>query len=238
MIKWNSDELQMSISLLTSGYTYDEIGQILKRTPRSIREKLRKCGYISTSYEHIKFKEIKHCLNCGEEIYDLKSKIRLFCSNSCSTIYNNIKRKKEKHCLNCGKPVGHKFCDNTCFKKYKENKIFEQIEKNTFKLENKETEGKWIKRYLIHKYGEKCMKCSWSETNTFNNKIPIQLEHKDGDYKNNDLNNVELLCPNCHSLTPTYGALNKGHGRNERRLYRNKLRSLSIDKLLLKKIIL
>lgn len=28
----------------------------------------------------------------------------------------------------------------------------------------------------------------------------------------------ELICPNCHSLTPTFRALNKGKGRNRGRL--------------------
>lgn len=31
-----------------------------------------------------------------------------------------------------------------------------------------------------------------------------------------DINNLILLCPNCHSLTPTYKALNKGNGRHNR----------------------
>jgi hypothetical protein len=29
---------------------------------------------------------------------------------------------------------------------------------------------------------------------------------------------LEILCPNCHSLTPTYGGLNRGKGRKLRRL--------------------
>ena len=36
------------------------------------------------------------------------------------------------------------------------------------------------------------------------------LPHIDG---NNEESNLQLLCPNCHSLTPTFGALNKK--RNE-----------------------
>lgn len=34
--------------------------------------------------------------------------------------------------------------------------------------------------------------------------IPLELDHIDGNRKNNTLNNVRLLCPNCHALTPTY----------------------------------
>jgi hypothetical protein len=54
------------------------------------------------------------------------------------------------------------------------------------------------------------------------------LEHKDGNSENHNLNNLELLCPNHHSLTPTYGALNKGNGRTKRRekrkQYANKIK--------------
>ena len=34
--------------------------------------------------------------------------------------------------------------------------------------------------------------------------IPLELEHKDGNHRNNARENLCLLCPNCHALTPTY----------------------------------
>ena len=34
---------------------------------------------------------------------------------------------------------------------------------------------------------------------------------------NNKRENLAVLCPNCHSITPTYKALNMGHGRKHRR---------------------
>ena len=34
--------------------------------------------------------------------------------------------------------------------------------------------------------------------------IPLELHHKDGDHGNNDLSNLELLCPNCHAFTDNY----------------------------------
>ena len=66
------------------------------------------------------------------------------------------------------------------------------------------------------------MKCGWHETNPISGFIPIQLEHKDGNSENHNLNNLELLCPNHHSLTPTFGILNKGNGRERRRFLREK----------------
>lgn len=31
--------------------------------------------------------------------------------------------------------------------------------------------------------------------------IPLELEHRDGNSSNNELENLELLCPNCHAQT-------------------------------------
>jgi hypothetical protein len=32
--------------------------------------------------------------------------------------------------------------------------------------------------------------------------IPIELHHEDGNNKNNNLQNLKILCPNCHSIQP------------------------------------
>jgi predicted HNH restriction endonuclease len=75
--------------------------------------------------------------------------------------------------------------------------------------------------YLIGKYGAKCKLCGWDKINPVTGKCPIELEHIDGDSTNNKLENLCLLCPNCHSLTPTYKALNRGNGRHKRRMRYN-----------------
>ena len=151
---------------------------------------------------------------------------RKYCSKNCASINNNHKRKKEdiNRCIKCNNIISrrNKFCNNTCHSEYNKKIIFEKIENGSFSLENKYTESGWIKLYLINKYGEKCMMCDWNKKNLLTTRIPIQLNHIDGNSDNNKLNNVELLCPNCHSLTPNYGSLNNGKGRLKRRLTRNK----------------
>src|SRR5579862_6565739 len=47
-------------------------------------------------------------------------------------------------------------------------------------------------------------------------RVPIEVEHIDGDWQNNHLSNLTLLCPNCHALTPTFRGLNRGRGRAHR----------------------
>lgn len=128
------------------------------------------------------------------------------------------REKLERECLCCGNkiPNRNKYCNNRCQFDHAKNLVFEKIENGdtTLYFEN-------YKRYLIHKYGEKCMECGWDKKNPITNNVPVQLEHIDGDADNNSLSNLKLLCPNCHSLTPTFGALNKGNGRELRRLKRN-----------------
>ena len=55
--------------------------------------------------------------------------------------------------------------------------------------------------------------CGWGEKNPVTNLIPLEIHHKDGNYLNNTKENLQVLCPNCHSLTPNFKALNKSSER-------------------------
>jgi 5-methylcytosine-specific restriction endonuclease McrA len=52
-----------------------------------------------------------------------------------------------------------------------------------------------------------CSSCGGKEWLGF--KMPLELDHIDGNHKNNEFNNLRLLCPNCHALTSTYRGKNK-----------------------------
>ena len=48
-------------------------------------------------------------------------------------------------------------------------------------------------------------KCHTCQNTTWNNKkIPLEMHHIDGNSKNNNLSNLQLLCPNCHAQTNNY----------------------------------
>lgn len=160
---------------------------------------------------------MKNCKECKQKITS-GDKRKEFCCRSCSATYNNKKRERKKiekaKCLNCEKICSRtttKYCSNKCQREYQKKEIF-------LKIENGDTtqDHRQYKYYLVSKYGEKCMECGWCETNKYSGKIPIELEHIDGNSENNELKNLKLLCPNHHSLTSTYKKLNQGNGRHSR----------------------
>jgi len=63
--------------------------------------------------------------------------------------------------------------------------------------------SKLSKRLVKEGYKKyKCEQCGI--TNWNNEPISLELNHIDGDNGNHSLVNLELICPNCHSQTPTY----------------------------------
>lgn len=66
-----------------------------------------------------------------------------------------------------------------------------------------------LKNRLIKEniFNESCSECSLTEWNS--QPIPLELDHIDGNPNDNSLDNLRLLCPNCHALTPNYRGKNK-----------------------------
>ena len=63
-------------------------------------------------------------------------------------------------------------------------------------------------RLLNEGYKEyRCECCGLSEWN--GSQIPLELHHIDGNRTNHKLENLMLLCPNCHAQTNNYKAKNK-----------------------------
>jgi hypothetical protein len=56
----------------------------------------------------------------------------------------------------------------------------------------------------------KCEECGLTEWRR--QPVPLQVDHVDGDNRNNELENLRMLCANCHMLTETWG-FKKGRRR-------------------------
>lgn len=55
---------------------------------------------------------------------------------------------------------------------------------------------------------QRCELCGWAERAP-DGRIPVELDHINGDKNDNQLENLRVLCPNCHSLQPTHRGLNQ-----------------------------
>ena len=53
-----------------------------------------------------------------------------------------------------------------------------------------------------------CELCGWAEK-AKDGRIPVELDHINGSHSDNRLENLRILCPNCHSLQPTHRGKNK-----------------------------
>ena len=125
----------------------------------------------------------------------------------------------KKRCKCCGKTFKGRretlYCSCACFGRYQyEQRIYQWLSGEL--VSEKEQLPLYIRRYLFEKHNSSCSLCGWSKENPVTKLVPLTVNHIDGDATNNKPDNVELICPNCHSLTPTYGSLNNGKGRINR----------------------
>ena len=189
----------------------------------------------------------KKCKLCSSKLpYDKRT--NEFCDSSCAATFNEIGKLRKRQaenattlsnkrkykilqtsgnvkptivittdCLNCCKeipsdrPKYSKYCSDICKKAYN----FESRFRDWYEF-GKHFENKSIRTFLTAWKGYRCEHCGISEWN--GKPITLEVEHIDGNSDNSSPENVCLLCPNCHSQTPTYKVRNKGNGRHYRKI--------------------
>ena len=129
---------------------------------------------------------------------------------------------KEWACLECGKVYKttpwkcRTFCDNTCQAVFRKKERIKLWLDDGVDWKNNRRVPDWARETIENRDGDGCLVCGISEWN--GKSIVLEAEHKDGDSTNNKLENLCLVCPNCHSQTDTYKGRNKGSGRHHRRV--------------------
>ncbi len=118
----------------------------------------------------------------------------------------------EAICLNCDEKFTYgysstgKFCGQSCMGEYKKN---EHKKKWYAGLLEVRIDPVTLRKYLIEDRGYACEICNISDWQGA--KLTLHGDHIDGNSQDSSPGNVRLLCPNCHSQTPTYG--NKGRSK-------------------------
>lgn len=158
------------------------------------------------------------CNHCKKPFKSVKE--RPFCSRLCA----NTHRKKSKMCRYCGAEFnsrkGHGvYCDHTCHKNYEYTCYITawKAGKVSGNCGRYCQVSAHVRRYLREKFKNQCTQCGWAEVHKITKVVPLTVEHIDGNAENTVEQNLDLICPNCHSLTSTYGSLNRGNGRKNRK---------------------
>ncbi len=121
------------------------------------------------------------------------------------------------NCKRCGKLLENKksdYCSHSCHGLLQTDQKIEKFLAGGYV--NKQlifSGGRWPRRVLEEKLGLVCNSCGIGEI--WNDKpITLEVNHIDGFAYNNVIENLEFLCPNCHSQTDTYR--NKGSRVSDR----------------------
>ena len=127
------------------------------------------------------------CLNCNKEYVLYKSHNGKFCSHECCTEYNKNKYISE---WLSGERSG-------CSKRYKLTKS--------------------VREYLFQQSNYTCSSCGFNTPNPYTGNTILQIHHIDGDAANTSIDNLKVLCPNCHGLTENFGSRNKNKSARQYR---------------------
>lgn len=86
----------------------------------------------------------------------------------------------------------------------------EKYELNEIFCKNSPATQKVLRGYVErHKVLEYCCQNCGCDGHWQDGIISLEIDHIDGDNRNNEISNLRYLCPNCHALTETYRGRNK-----------------------------
>ena len=124
-------------------------------------------------------------------------KSMVYASKMVGMSYNSFIRKAKK--LNCYRPnQSGKGITKKSGTKISTEEILagKHPDFQTYKLKARLIQENYIE--------DKCCKCGWREKPEGSRFTPCELDHINGNPTDHRLENLQLICPNCHSLTETY----------------------------------
>lgn len=132
------------------------------------------------------------CTVCGKAIYRRpaeteKSGSHAYCSQKCY----GISCRKEIPCIICGKMIlsslNKKTCSRACANTHRAG-----IGYKNGSPKDKVKSQRALKLRLMEIKGRVCERCGYSKVEI------LQVHHKNRNRKDNQMGNLEIICPNCH----------------------------------------
>lgn len=158
---------------------------------------------------------MKKCKKCENEFEPIKGLVS-YCSLACRNSRSWTDADKLKKSISA--KTSEKAIKQIAYLKSKEiiDKITktkrEAHKKHILKSNYTDLSFESLRYRILYEQNEKCNRCGLDEW--MNTPLVLELEHKDGNHYNNERSNLEMLCPNCHSLTSTW----RGRNKKERKM--------------------
>jgi 5-methylcytosine-specific restriction endonuclease McrA len=134
-----------------------------------------------------------NCIVCGKSVYKRPCNIKasngnVFCCIACY----GVSCRRETPCVVCGKPIlaakNKKTCSRGCANTYRTGIRYKLGRPSKDKVKAQQS----LKVRLLDARGVKCERCGYNKYEI------LQVHHKNKDRNNNSMENLELICPNCH----------------------------------------
>lgn len=149
-----------------------------------------------------------------------------YCSRRCACTVNNTGRRVrvDHHCPGCDAVVtAQRYCSVSC---RSEHRISRWL-RGEISATNKYALAGWAREWVLQRSGLRCeaiderdgKRCRENRLHPRSARTVLQVDHIDGNWKNDRPENLRAICPTCHALTETFGKYNKGPGRAWRRDY-------------------
>lgn len=136
------------------------------------------------------------CYICQTPVYRRPGVLKLSNNKAyCSQVCYGKSCRQEVPCLVCKTPIlsgaNKKTCSRACANKNRTGIKYKQGSRRP--LKDKVTASRLLKKRIIDQRGAYCERCRYDVCQI------LQIHHRDRNRDNNELENLELLCPNCHA---------------------------------------